>query len=546
MAPAEWLDVTQFNALGDGATDDSSAIQAVINSASAQGGAVVYLPAATYALGRALTPMTGVTLLGDPGTTLIALVDTAIIYGSTVACADFSIVGITFLGPVNETPAVPQRSRTTSGSGAQTAVFLSGDLDLSGSGQAQITNFVMRDCRVRNMTALPIRIGGVRGRVSVTNCEFTNNQDVGFLYDEEVIFANIHIQDSADNGVSVSRGCAKVTVTGNTIQNSCYNGIWVSGYDTSTGPTQFSVTGNTVVGVGNNGIYADAAPTVGSITGNTVDCGYYRGPAGQASTATGAGIWIGGYPVTNRTTPTAYATGISVTGNTIRSAPLAGIYLTGAEHVTITGNTLLDIGTQYAADGITPIAATDTTQNIGILIDQPTTVTDVTVALNTIADTRPTPYCNYALVPSSTAGVAAYLNTGTGLRQTQVLPDTGPARTWQAAQTYLGHQVAAGTPVTVTAGAQSATATAGSNGAFDGAGVINTVAVSAPAAGTIATVTYATPYATTPKVGLTARSAATVTAGTYTTAESVNGFSIATAAAPAAGAALSVSYQVKG
>lgn len=45
---AGWLDVRDFGARGDGRTDDTAAIQAAIDAGTAQGGAIVFLPAGQY------------------------------------------------------------------------------------------------------------------------------------------------------------------------------------------------------------------------------------------------------------------------------------------------------------------------------------------------------------------------------------------------------------------------------------------------------------------------------------------------------------------
>lgn len=543
MTAGVW-DPTIFGAAGDYTTDDTAAIQAAIDTCSASGGGVVQLGQHVVS-GAGLTPMSGVYLAGTPGYSKLAQLTDAPVISSSVDCSNIGFRDFIIEGPITETVTVPTRARTAAGPGATMGIWLDGSLDPTSTGVPVITDVVIRNVTVIGTTSLPIRIFGVGGRVLVEGCSFVNCLDAGFAYNEEVQLLGCHSLMSQDNGFSISRGNTKVVCVGNTAELAAYNGIWLAGFQGATGPTDLTCTGNTVRNVGNNGIYLDGAPSTGTVTGNLVD-GVARGPIDQPTDVNSAGIFVGGNPVTSRAAPTNYATGLTISGNTVRNAARAGIYVTGCQHVTVVGNTLLDIGSEYLADGATAIAATDTTQNVGVLVDYPTTVSDVTVALNTVADTRATPYCNYALVPSSTAGVAAYLNTGTNLRQPQVLPDTGPTRTWQATQTYLGHQVAVGAPATVSAGVESASATAGSNGCYDGAGTVNTTALAVPLAGTIATVTYANPYGAIPKVALTARNAATVLAGIYTTAESTTGFSIATTAAPAAGAALSVSYHVKG
>lgn len=623
---------------GNAATD-ASAINSALAAMSTFGGGRVRLSGQPWQVSASLTPRSGVTLAGSPGTTIAHTANSNIIYGSTVAFTDFTVEGITFLGSVNQFPTVPTRGRTTSGPGAQTAIFLSGDLDTTGTGQAALTNFTIRGCTVKNMSALPIRIGGVRGKVSVTGCDFINNQDAGFLFCESVDFSHNYVYGGADNGVSLSRGCKRVTCVGNRIENVAYNGIWVAGFFSDKAPQNFTVTGNVIRNVGHNGIYADYAPRYGAITGNSIDCGYYRGPSDQPTDIQGAGIYIGGFPITDRTTPTDWAQGITVTGNLIRAAARAGVYVNGGKRITIIGNQISDIGTQYLADGTTAISSADATTNVGVLVENATTSSDITVALNPVVDSRTTAYCNYGVVPQNTPGVNASLNNMVGLRQAFQLLETGPTRTYQhtavfnqdvklvggatgganaatgtvdgyrmngaagsnrafvwqtagvtrwrlransdaetgtgnagsafdlvayadngttvistpitvqrsnGALTFRGHRVSGNSAVTVAAGTQSASAAAASNGANDASGTVNTTAVASPAAGTICTITYAGAYTATPRVTLTARNAATVSAGLYVTAEGTGGFSVATANTPAGSAALSFHYHVEG
>jgi hypothetical protein len=77
-------------------------------------------------------------------------------------------------------------------------------------------------------------------------------------------------------------------------------------------------------------------------------------------------------------------------------------------------------------------------------------------------------------------------------------------------------------------------------------GTINTTAVASPAAGSICTITYAGAYAAIPRITLTPRNAATVSAGLYVTSEGTGGFTVSTANAPAASASLSFHYHVEG
>lgn len=412
-----WWHVDGFGAVGDDTTNDRIAFQNAIDACSTAGGGRVYMPRRNYLIGSSLTPKSGVTVQSDGGQIRISTSAPAI-NATTTSFTDFTLDGIVFTGTVNEFPTGPKRARTTSGAGMTCAVQLSGDLDVNNAGNAAMTNFTMRNCAVRNCSSLPILVRGLRGVVRVVNNEFSNNMDAGFTFNQEVIFSGNHVQMSADNGVSVSRGNQKVTVTGNTFENCCYWGIWVAGFNTDLGPKDFTVVGNTIRNVGYGGIIADAAASWGTIVGNTIDCGYNRGPSDSPTDSYGCGIYVGGYPI-GSVAPSTQASNVLVGHNTIRTAPRAGIILISATSVKVSGNLIADTGTQYLADGTTAISSTDANNNVGILFLNSTTSQNCTVDNNTIIDERATPYTNYSIRPQTAPTNSNYvMNTAQGMRNT--------------------------------------------------------------------------------------------------------------------------------
>jgi hypothetical protein len=413
--------VKDNGAAGTGSTDDLAAIQAVVNSVSAAGGGIVYFPPASYLVSAPIVPASNVTLLGaGPGSVLKTSANGSIVASAAAAFNDFTIDNLTFIGPVNNTVTVPTRARTTSGSGCTIAVSVDGSLDTTGTFPL-ITNFVMRNCRVRNCTSLPIRIFGVTGVTSVTGCEFTNNMDVGFGFNAEVICANNHSYSSADNGFSLSRGNQKVTCTGNTVENAAFYGIWLTGFTGTTGPQDFTCVGNVVKGCGQAGIVLMDAPKWGVVIGNMIDKLFYRGASGSPDDTTCCGIFVRG-DSTSVPAPATLSTGLLIAGNMIRQAAKAGIYLTGASGVKVSGNLLIDTGTQFWSDGVTAIVASNTSQNVGIYVDTPSTSANIVITDNMTVDTRATPYTNWGIQPLPAVGVFTAGNTMLGCRNVSNLP----------------------------------------------------------------------------------------------------------------------------
>jgi hypothetical protein len=202
--------VRDYGAVGNGVSDDLTAIQAAINTAATASGGIVFFPPGSYLVGGSIVPQSDVTLLGSGSASVLTIsINGNIISTTTASFNDFTVDNLTFEGTVNQFPSVPTRNRTTSGNGCVTAIYLDGNLDPTNQNAQAITNFTMRNSIVRNCSALPIRIGGISGVVRVVNNEFSNNQDVGFLYNAEVIFEGNHVMMSADNGVSISRGNTK-------------------------------------------------------------------------------------------------------------------------------------------------------------------------------------------------------------------------------------------------------------------------------------------------------------------------------------------------
>ncbi len=107
--------------------------------------------------------------------------------------------------------------------------------------------------------------------------------------------------------------------------------------------------------------------------------------------------------------------------------------------------------------------------------------------------------------------------------------------------------IAAGADVSVAAGAVAASASIGSRGGKDGAGHISVTAAASPAAGALATVTFAHTYSAAPKaVTLVANNAAAATLSLYVSTINTSGFTVSCATAPGASAVLDIGWRVTG
>jgi parallel beta-helix repeat protein len=396
-------------------TDNRPLIGAAVTAANAAGGGLVFIPPSTtsYLIGGPIVALSNVTFLGSgAGSVIESLVNNSAIASASSALHDVVVDSLTFIGSITNVPTVPTGARTTSGNGVTYALWLDGDLDPHATAPPVITNVTMRNCTVRNCTQLPVWISGVRGRVLVLANHFDNCRDLGFLWNQEVICNNNHVVNTTDNGISASRGNQKVVIVGNTCENICYSGIEVGGWVGDAGPRDFVISGNTLKNCGTAGIYLDEAPYYGTITGNTINQGFWHNAVDQLSDTVGVGIWVRGQPHGTPSAPTDFATGLLISGNTIRQSARAGIYLSGTKYSVVERNLILDTGTQFRSDGTTAISSSDTTTNVGVLVDFTATDSVVIVRDNIVIDTRVTPYTNYAVQPvPATSGIYVHNNT---------------------------------------------------------------------------------------------------------------------------------------
>ncbi len=452
------FNVKDYGAVADGTTDDGTAINAAITAAK-NAGASVYLPSGTYRV-RTMINVNGdnikLTGAGMGKTILKVFGETSImnrIIGHTGNVTNLDISNMTFLGTVIDDVVGPRRSRTSTSNGFNSALQVSGDLAPSVS--VVVRNVTIHQVEVIGSHGLPMLFSGVRGFARLDQSRSYNTMDWGWTWCESAICTNSTSEKGADNGFSLSRGCQSAVAIGNYVSNCAYYGIWVSGFNitgnpTDYGPTNFIVSGNVINVAGRGGIHADMGPQNGSITGNTVH-NILRGPSDEPSDLVGTGIWIGGFPDTNRPAPTYFAQNIAVTGNTLVDCSRGGVIVQGAKNISVTNNMIVRPGTLFQANGTTAIVSTNLDHNFGVSVmnGAQSSVDKLTVTGNTIIDDRATQYANYAWYTSGSTNSYVSNNREVGTRQSAALThDNGTGinhsgiHIWTASQKYSAGAVA--------------------------------------------------------------------------------------------------------
>lgn len=399
---------TLYKAMGDGSTDDSDALNHIMQYASDNGGGIMWFPAGIYMCLSSVWIRSYVTVDGIPGKSILTSTTEAL-YGilrsdQTNAVYDFTVRNVKFLGYVNSEPTVPDSERTHSPS-AFHAIKINGsyapdttdDFGQPTSGPV-IQNITIENITVQDIPSLPITIWGVTGKCSVTNSIFRNCKDVGFVYNEEVLCIGNTSLASNDNGFSLSRGNKKLVCIGNRVENAALFGIWLSGYNSDIGPSEFTCTGNVVKNTGRSCINLDFGPSNGIVSDNYLYQGYHRGPLHAASDSGTDGITIAG------ASGGIHATGLMIANNVIIAAARNGIAFKELDNSTICDNLIINPGTAFKANGTTPVNAGDTASNNGICPIATGSYSNVRIKGNVLIENRDTPLGNWPISSPRTGG----------------------------------------------------------------------------------------------------------------------------------------------
>lgn len=402
-------------AKGDGATDDTNAIQAAIDAANTAGGGTVVIVDGTYLTGNPNNTTTrvpiqvksGVRVVIMPGATVKAQTGNWLSQGVFEAVAQENVV--------LEGGGTIDGQRSSNAGGRLFGIFL-----------RSVQGFRVRGLRIVNIpansggtnpagwggdavvmgyenqtTAVPCRDGVVEG------CYIHNVERCGIspLCAERVsirdnVIRNVWTSETQPNpgcGIDLEPDVAghvirDITVSGNHIEDCEGGGILVNG----NGPRDVTVTGNTIRNVGSDAIYVRATSV--TVSGNTIH------------NWTGRGIWVyngsigvvvegnaleGSYTNTSQRAGIAVtdATDVAITGNTVRRTYTGGIhvdvrflgeqganYPRDAKRIVIANNSLFAIGRADETGG----AAITLLSNPGA--SPPRLIEDVVIAMNTIGD----------------------------------------------------------------------------------------------------------------------------------------------------------------
>lgn len=212
------VSVKDFGAVGDGVADDTAAIQAAINAASAANGGIVYVPAGTYSV-KALLMKSNVSIFGAGDCSVLSLAEGQYMLANSenVECSNVTIHGLRLIGN--------KATFTSTGGGVYST---------------RGTNWKISNCSFENFAQVGVLVGlpgnGVTnwpnaGRVVVSGNTFLNCGNNGF------------------GAIAVTHG-SNICISGNSITSTDQNAGYGIDLEPNSGNkvSAVSVVGNTMTG----------------------------------------------------------------------------------------------------------------------------------------------------------------------------------------------------------------------------------------------------------------------------------------------------------
>lgn len=366
-----WFNVKDFGAVGNGSTNDTTAVQAALTAAAATGG-TVFVPAGTYQV-AGLTIASNVRLLGTGQGSILRAVagmgtTTALISNATqgsftnsnitIEAIAFDGNGVSLGGAQSRFTELVSFSRVTGLKVRGVTVTNTSYIGMACGGciDVEITNSSFYTCGFDGATSnggpalwIATTGGDTPTGVSVTNCVFRDNRWSGLHFSVDTgsitgcAFKNnkeAHIFGSTLAGVS---GLSNVAIVGNSFETVTQKDI--SGSAIELGGYNLSITGNTIFDCAHNGIALTDCQRV-TVSGNTI------GDFNKSITPQAAGIALittAGAGSQPRTT--------SITGNTIYDLSSTGYaaILVGGTGAAVSGITITNNNVNGAWSSGVPI-----------------------------------------------------------------------------------------------------------------------------------------------------------------------------------------------
>lgn len=351
-----WRDVCGFGATGNGATDDTAAIQSAIDDlaipSNLPGGGVIFFPPGKYKISSPLLMSTGsrhnVTLQGCGEATMISLANSS----------DCTMIRATSSGSSIRGMVIRDMRINGNDSNQSSAAF---GIDLQDTVRAKVER-----CRIEDIKGSGIRIGD-SFYAHIDQCFLdgcTENGietgDITICYDARI--TNCWIRSSDENGIELTRPPIRMIISGNHFNGNKLSGIAMY-YNGGSSGEDLQIMGNRFASDGVTGskstIYIDLNGGANlenlKISDNVINDSYGHGIDIQG---TGLTSYIKNFSVTGNTINNAgRASGAmngivvyenvhygAITGNTVRNSTYSGIGVFGPDangkvtYISVTGN----------------------------------------------------------------------------------------------------------------------------------------------------------------------------------------------------------------